>query len=174
MHILWLQFVFVPLSVCLFELCECQSNKGGMRYRRFNASSTTRTAKNHPRAAGYAVSQGHRQVRKTLTNKRKETKIFLLALIGLFPNDGLSQIYETHQIQQYIVRLWEKDVHKKNGTKIFTTCKQEMRCQMWSISEVPARRLPLCKRNPPPPPHHCWQIGFKPTHTHTHTLHTIP
>ena len=72
MHILWLQFVFVPLSVCLFELCECQSNKGGMRYRGFNASSKTRTAKNHPRAAGYAVSQGHRQVRKTLTNKRKE------------------------------------------------------------------------------------------------------
>ena len=72
MHILWLQFVLVPLSVCLFELCECQSNKGGMRYRGFNASSKTRTAKNHPRAAGYAVSQGHRQVRKTLTNKRKE------------------------------------------------------------------------------------------------------
>ena len=99
MHILWLQFVFVPLSVCLFELCECQSNKGGMRYRGFNASSTTRTAKNHPRAAGYAVSQGHRQVRKTLTNKRNETKIFLLAFIGLFPNNGLSHlshINETH------------------------------------------------------------------------------
>ena len=132
MHILWLQFVFVPLSVCLFELCECQSNKGGMRYRGFNASSKTRTAKNHPRAAGYAVSQGHRQVRKTLTNKRKE-----------------------------------KD------TKIFTTSKQEMRCQMWWISEVPARRLPLCKRKPTTPPHHCWQIGFKPTHTHT-PLHPIP
>ena len=52
-----------------------------------------------------------------------------------------------------------------------------MRCQMWWISEVPARRLPLCKRKPTTPPHHCWQIGFKPTHTptftHTHThVHT--
>ena len=115
MHILWLQFVFVPLSVCLFELCECQSNKGGMRYRGFNASSKTRTAKNHPRAVGYAVSQGHRQVRKTLTNKRKETKIFLFTFISLLPNNGLSHINETHQFQYYIVLLSEKDILKKNN-----------------------------------------------------------